>query len=83
MARFYLHFENQSDECYDGEGFDAVDEASAIELCRRAAADLVAEDIRQGWQPVAFRLFLDDAAGCHIAELVAGASVQLRLAPEE
>lgn len=75
MARFYLHLLYQGDICHDAEGFDAADLVAARGYSRRAAADVVADEIRQGSDDVAFSLCLDNFAGKRLATIAVKATV--------
>lgn len=69
MPHYYLHLEEDEGCCRDGEGFDAPDYAGAMVIVRRAAADILHEEIYGGAPVVASYLCLDDAVGNRLATL--------------
>jgi hypothetical protein len=75
MAHFYLQLLDAGGVCHDAEGFDTADVIAARGYSRRAAADVIADEIRQVSDDVAFSLCLDNFAGKRLATIPVTATV--------
>ena len=74
MPRYFLHIQDPNGLCPDADGYDAPDLATACELARRAAAEMVADDLRNA-DATAFAIHVDDEAGARVAVINVAASL--------
>jgi hypothetical protein len=75
MPRFYKHFVDDHGVAKDPEGFEASDEAAARLIGLKAAGAIIADEVAQGRQTVAFMLCLDNADQTRIGTLPVAAYV--------
>lgn len=69
MKHYFIHFEDDAGHCHDEEGFKARDLESALRVARRAAGEILRDDIADGTAAVSFAICIDDARGRRLARL--------------
>ena len=74
MPKYLMHFVDDHGVATDDEGFTAADEDAARLIGMTAAGEIIAEEMRQGRQTIAFTLRLEDENGAPIGSFPVAAS---------
>jgi hypothetical protein len=67
MSRYYIHLQDPSGHCHDGEGFEAESLDQATAVARETAGQLLREAVAKGEDAVSLLMCLDDSSGTRIA----------------
>jgi hypothetical protein len=74
MSQYFMHFIDDHGEATDEEGFTAEDEDAARLVGMKAAGHIIAEEMGNGRQTIAFMLCLDDENGNRLGAFPVAAS---------
>lgn len=63
MPRYFIHIEEDDNVCRDREGFWSYNLADALMMVKRAAGEIIADQLEAGYTDTRFSLCLDDEKG--------------------
>ncbi|MFA6117903.1 MAG: hypothetical protein WC729_28220 [Sphingomonas sp.] len=77
MQRYFFHVRNDVGHASDEEGVELADLNAACAKARRAAADIVAEEVAGDRDSIHLEIMVDDAGGRRVAALTVSATISL------
>jgi hypothetical protein len=81
MPRYFFHVERDGERILDEEGSLMSDLESVLDLARRAAVDLAADDLKHGLQSLEQFILVENESGQDVARVRVVAALEVEVAP--
>ena len=78
MPRYFFHVDRDGEHIIDEEGSDLSSLESVLDLARRAAADLAADDLKHGVQSLEQFILVENESGQDVARVRVAAMLEVQ-----